>query len=157
MSHRPSPRQLFRPGMQPPPLSYPWLGDASVPQPGAGLLLRQRSPGLAISELIRGFRAFVWSCLTFHFRSHGDVSLIVVHHPLIHQVPVGELRPRVVRFALMEVGQFASFGRNSVAKTVFPAPFGPAMISIRFDAVIPLPPPPTPWERPRMSSTRGSW
>jgi hypothetical protein len=43
--------------------------------------------------------------------------------PGIHQ----QLR---LESALMNTGQPASFGRNSCAKVVFPAPFGPAMMTI---------------------------
>ncbi len=39
-------------------------------------------------------------------------------------------RPAAIRSAFTKRGQPASFGRYSVAKVVFPAPFGPAMISI---------------------------
>ena len=39
--------------------------------------------------------------------------------------------PAAIKSALMKFGQLDSFGRNSKAKVVFPAPFGPAMIKMR--------------------------
>ncbi len=46
------------------------------------------------------------------------------------------LKPAAIESALTKTGQSASFGRNSVAKVVFPAPFGPATISIFLCAAI---------------------
>jgi hypothetical protein len=41
-------------------------------------------------------------------------------------------RPLAIRSALTKIGQLTSLRRNSRAKVVFPAPFGPAMMTIRF-------------------------
>ena len=40
--------------------------------------------------------------------------------------------PAAIRSALTNTGQPASLGRNSLAKVVLPAPFGPAMMTIFF-------------------------
>src|SRR5438046_3256549 len=45
-------------------------------------------------------------------------------------------RPAAMRSTFMKSGQSASRGRNSSANVVFPAPFGPAMIKIRFSLAI---------------------
>ena len=39
--------------------------------------------------------------------------------------------PAAIKSAFTKFGQSASLGRNSRAKVVFPAPFGPAMITMR--------------------------
>jgi hypothetical protein len=47
--------------------------------------------------------------------------------------------PAAIKSTLMNSGQPASFGRNSWAKVVFPAPFGPAMMMIlQFKVVSPF-------------------
>ena len=45
------------------------------------------------------------------------------------------LRPAAMRSALTKMGQSASLGRNCAANVVFPAPFGPAIMSIFLSAV----------------------
>jgi hypothetical protein len=40
--------------------------------------------------------------------------------------------PAAIKSALTKNGQPASLGKNSRAKVVLPAPFGPAMITMRF-------------------------
>jgi len=51
--------------------------------------------------------------------------------------------PAAIRSAFTNTGQLASFGKNSVANVVFPAPFGPAMTTIFFSRVTPLSPIPS--------------
>lgn len=47
----------------------------------------------------------------------------------------GEM-PWAIKSALMNDGQLASSGRNSLANVVFPAPLGPAMMMIFLDSLM---------------------